>query len=138
MVKPQQELKKRHLTQKQHKLHNFRYGHSGEQIAIVFLNKIGYTILSTNVRLQNNEVDIVALDTTHHELVFVEVKRKHTAVYGNPAHAVTLKKMKHMAVVARKYQQKYRYSLDIRFDTISIVGNSIEHFKNISWSARSF
>ncbi len=136
MVKPPQELKKKHLTPKQSNLHATRYGNRGEQLAVIFLQTIGYTILSTNVRLNKREVDIIALDTAANQLVVVEVKRRQSQVFGSPALAVTKQKMRNMAIVAKVYQQKYRYSLDLRFDTISIVGTQVEHFKNITWHSR--
>ncbi len=133
MVKQPQELKKRHLTPKQHKLHATSYGLRGEQLAVIFLKQSGYTILSTNVRLQTTEVDIVAIDTSTNEIAITEVKRRSSGSFGSPALAVTPQKMRHMAKVAAVIQREYHYSLDVRFDIISIVGTTIEHFKNISW-----
>jgi len=99
----------------------------------VFLVKNSYTILDKNLRLKTSEVDIIALDTQYHEVVFFEVKRRKTAFFGSPTLAVSPQKIKSMHKVARAFLKKHRYPCDYRFDIISIVGTNIEHFKNITW-----
>ena len=133
MVKQLPVLKKRQLTQKQHNNARISFGHKGEELACAFLKDLGYTILERNLRLNTYEVDIIALDTQAHELVFVEVKRRRNTQYGQPFQAVGYKKLHSMHRVARAYLTTHIFPLDYRFDIISIVGTNIEHFANVTW-----
>ena len=85
------------------------------------------------MRLNTYEVDIIALDSKHNEVVFIEVKRRRNSKYGFPEQAVSYKKRSNMHRVAQAYLQNHSFPLDYRFDIIAIVGNRVEHFKNITW-----
>ncbi len=86
-----------------------------------------------NVRCGNAEVDIVAIDQLANELVFVEVKTRKTSYFGDPSLAVTQKKLLHLIKVAKKYRSEKRLWLDYRFDIVTVLPNSIELLKNVSW-----
>jgi len=79
------------------------------------------------------EVDLVALDTLRQELVFVEVKHRHSARFGSPATAVNFKKIQAMQRVALAYLRKHHLQSDFRFDIISITGQRISHYQNVTW-----
>lgn len=57
--------------------HNITTGKKGEQIACDFLQKRGYTIITTNWHCQFGEIDIIAQKDT--KLIFVEVKTRRTS-----------------------------------------------------------
>ena len=133
-VKQQPELKKKILTQKQLRLNNFSLGNRGERKAKNHLLSLGYKILEINIRINNNEIDLIALDTRFDEIVFIEVKTRSNSFFGNPSEAVTSKKLKSMNLVAINYLRSKRFNKDYRFDIISISENDIEHFENISWN----
>lgn len=114
-------------------------GRNGEKLAFSYLQDKGYTILKTNVRLKNNEVDLIAFDKATKELVFVEVKTRNTEFFGFATQAVTNKKIQSMQKVASYYMRSVSWQNDYRFDTIAIVINNkgqafIEHFENITWN----
>lgn len=134
MVKQQPALKKRQLSLKQRKNARISYGEAGETLATRFLSDNGYTILERNLRINTYEVDIIALDPHRTELVFIEVKRRASAAFGDPEQAVTYKKIRSMRAVAHAFLQKCSFSLEYRFDIIAITGTTIAHFKNIDWS----
>lgn len=117
----------------QQQQHNFSFGAQGEQRAQQFLLQKQFQILDTNVRFGSHEVDIVALDTVVHELVFIEVKTRTTSFFGDPSLAVNRKKVQSMQIVARKYLGKHPFNGDIRFDAIAVLPTEIEHFENITW-----
>ncbi len=98
--------------------HN-QLGKRGEELAVQFLQELGYTILETNWRNNKFEIDIVAQDKN--ELVIVEVKTRGTAFFGNPEEAVTMVKQKHLINGAECYVEQNEIDLDCRFDVISII-----------------
>lgn len=113
--------------------HNFSLGAAGEAVAAQHLISLGYTVLDINIRLRQSEIDIIALDTDKQELVFVEVKTRSSAAFGDPSLAVTRKKLISLARVAKAYCRQQHLELDYRFDTIAVLPGKIEHFQNITW-----
>ena len=80
-------------------------GHRGEEIACRFLGEKGYQILSTNYRCRWGEVDIVARDGE--ELVFVEVRTRHSAEYGAPEESLTAAKVRRLLATSHHYLQQH-------------------------------
>ena len=147
-VNQQPELKKRQLTPKQKKLSNISLGETGETLACQYLLQKKFQILGKNIRIKNNEVDIIAFDSKYTELVFIEVKTRSNTVFGNPDTWVDFQKLHSMQKVAHAYlknlkQKKAKYcNLDYRFDIMSIfylkgdlkkINPQIEHFESVTW-----
>ena len=65
-------------------------GKKGEQLAIDYLVKKGYTILDKNWRFQKAEVDIIA--QKEETLAVVEVKTRSSIDFGSPQDFVNPKK----------------------------------------------
>ena len=108
------------------------FGTQGEDIAIDFLRRKGYIIMDRNWRSGHKEIDIVARkDDT---VVFVEVKARANAFYGNPEDAVTRRKMHLLALAADAYLRYNAIDLEVRFDVITIIGTSekpyIRHYEH--------
>lgn len=107
-------------------------GKKGEQLAINFLVKKGYSILDKNWRYQKAEIDIIAQkkDT----LAVVEVKTRSSIDFGNPQDFVNPKKIKLMVSAIDEYIISKNLDVNVRFDIIAIVreGNNftIEHLKD--------
>lgn len=92
-------------------------GKQGEELAVEFLKKKGFTILHRNWKWGKNEIDIIALDDEE-LLHFVEVKCRK----GNdcPEQSVTKKKFSIICRVADAflyYNKKYK---KIQFDIVAI------------------
>lgn len=103
-------------------------GTAYERIAADYLQRQGMRIVELNYRISCGEVDIIAEDADM--LVFIEVKYRKTASYGQPWEAVSLHKQKKICQVARQYcYSKKRYG-QIRYDIISICGEEILWFQN--------
>ncbi len=84
-------------------------GRLGEDTAVEFLKRAGYTIIERNFRAGRNEIDIIVSDKNY--LVFVEVKartvnRNGELPYGNPASAVTYGKMQRIIAASNEYMRK--------------------------------
>jgi len=104
-------------------------GAAGEDIAVKYLQNLGYRILHRNLRLSRYEVDIVCRDGD--TLVFVEVKRSLTGKFGHPATWIDERKQNCLREAARLYIERYAVSgLDIRFDAVTVNEGSVEHYKN--------
>ena len=85
-------------------------GRLGEDVAVEFLKKNGYTVIERNFRASHNELDIIASDKKH--IVFVEVKARtynnpDSMRYGRPASAVTYGKRKRTLDAARQYMRTH-------------------------------
>lgn len=72
-------------------MRNRRTGRWGEVLACQYLQSLGYTIVGTNWRSAEGEIDVVARDGD--TLVFVEVKARATRRFGLPEEAITRRKM---------------------------------------------
>ncbi len=96
-----------------------KLGAQGEDIAVRYLKKRGYTILHRNYRCAFGEIDIIARQKK--TLVFVEVKTRSTSKYGLPQDAVQPLKQRTICKVALEYIQ--RHGLEdsaARFDVVAI------------------
>ena len=81
-------------------------GRLGEDVAVDFLRKNGYTVIERNFRAGRNEIDIIASDKSY--LIFVEVKARtyksdDYMPYGSPASAVDHHKQRRTLTAASEY-----------------------------------
>ncbi len=118
---------------------NITLGKKGEQYALNHLVQGGFVILETNFRAGRwGEIDIIAVEGR--TLVFVEVKTRTSTKYGEPAEAVTAKKIRHLHKAAYIYQNQHPTAPTLlRLDVIAIVLDqatlallSLAHFRNVS------
>lgn len=104
-------------------------GAIGEIDAEKFLENKGYKVLVTNYRNKLGEIDMIAKDNK--TLVFVEVKRRSTLMFGRPCEAVDERKQNKIRAVAEIYLLKTKqYYADVRFDVIEVLGDEINHIEN--------
>lgn len=99
-------------------------GENGEEIAGLYLQKNGYTILDRNWNLHHGcELDIVALkDNILH---FVEVKTRMTDKFGTPQMAINYNKIKNIRKAILEYRyRKYLTHMNYVIDSIAIIYNS--------------
>ncbi len=105
-------------------------GYQGEDRAVDYLIRCGYTVISRNVQSRKGEIDCIAMDAGG-TLVFLEVKYAGSASRGHPAFWVTYGKQKKITAAARRYLAEHGLSRQpCRFDVIAIVNDKIEHIKN--------
>ncbi len=112
-------------------------GKKGEDIAVEFLKKKGYSILERNYRKQYAEIDIVAI--SNNILVCVEVKTRTSNRFGTPFESITSWKLRPVTKLAEYYQMTHKELPDeMRIDAIGVTLNAInevekiEHLENIS------
>jgi len=84
-----------------------------------YLKQRGYRIIERNYRCPFGEIDIVAQQGE--VVVFIEVKTRRSARFGDPQQSVTLEKQKRMSRIALDYlQKKHLYPCSARFDVVAI------------------
>jgi putative endonuclease len=107
-------------------------GKLGEELAVEFLQKNGYTILETNWTFQKAEIDIIA--QKENILAIVEVKTRSSLDFGLPQDFVKPKKIQLLVKAVNEYVISKDLDIDVRFDIIAIhkEGKSfaIEHLIN--------
>lgn len=95
------------------------FGKSGEDIAVSFLKKSGYSILERNYRCKFGEIDIIASNGS--TLCFIEVKARSSGKFGVGAESVITSKQKKIINSANNYiNEKNISNILCRFDVISI------------------
>lgn len=93
-------------------------GNSGEEMAVKYFVEKGYTILHTNWRYKNWEVDIIA--TLNKKLHFIEVKTRRGEAFGFPEDDVSKKKLRNLINAAEEFTILNPHWKFIQFDIISI------------------
>ncbi len=81
-------------------------GQYGEMLAVKYLEKQGYRILSQNYRSNGGEIDIIGF--RFGVLVFFEVKTRSNDKFGSPAEAVTPQKIKNIHNAIYDFYATYR------------------------------
>jgi putative endonuclease len=104
-------------------------GEFGENRAVEFLEKNGWTILVRNFKCSSGEIDIIALEAG--VIHFVEVKSQ-TADNIRGRFAVNKPKQNHIRNTARHYlvQNGLTDKCFCSFDVIEITGDEIEFLQN--------
>jgi putative endonuclease len=93
-------------------------GKLGEELAVAFLEKNGYTILETNWTFQKAEVDIIAQKGT--VLAVVEVKTRSSIDFGLPQDFVKPKKIQLLVKAINEYVLTNDLDVEVRFDIIAL------------------
>lgn len=111
-------------------------GKDGENTAVEYLKKKGYTILHTNYFTRYGEIDIIAeIGTT---LVFCEVKTRRSTHFGKPHDNITRRKIRHLMSAVQEFLLKHSYkSHKYSLDVLSVMmlpqaSPTIRHFQNIT------
>ena len=99
--------------------HKQRTGRLGEDLAVRHLRRKGYKIIERNFRTRLGEIDIIARHKD--QLVFIEVKARKSANYGDPKFAVTARKQRKISMVALAYMKKHDVmGQPARFDVVAV------------------
>lgn len=96
-------------------------GKAGEQEAVEFLVRQGFTIRETNWRLGKLEIDIIAQEPGM-LLHIVEVKTRGSDEHFDPMRAITSAKKRHMITSANAYLNYCQLQCEIQYDVIILVG----------------
>lgn len=116
--------------------HRKQTGGHGEKIAERYLRSIGYHIRGRNVRLRQEEIDLIAFDPVDHVLAFVEVKtRSEDNPYFRPEMNLDGRKRAAIKRAARRYVECINFSGGYRLDLIGVVAGKVDlHIKELDWN----
>lgn len=103
-------------------------GTAYEQIAADYLTVQGIFIREMNYRISRGEIDLIGEDKEN--IIFIEVKYRKTASYGEPWEAVSIHKQRKICKVARQYCYSRKIKKQVRYDVVSICGKEILWFQN--------
>lgn len=98
------------------------FGNRGEDEAARYLATLGYQLLAQQWRSPFGEIDLVCLDKTENEIVFVEVKTRQSLESGYPEESVTPQKLRHLQASAECFLESTQWEeKPYRFDVVAIV-----------------
>ena len=114
-----------------------RPGQAGEKAAEKELRRRGMTLLARNVREAGAEIDLVALDGD--TFVFVAVKSRRTATFGDPAEAVDVAKRRNVVRAARAFLAKRRLAdRSRRYDVAAVLLDERGRATSLRWTEAAF
>lgn len=94
-------------------------GQQGEQMAIAYLQQLGFVVLHHNWRYSYYEIDIIA--TKKEVLHFVEVKIRSSKKFGLPEEAVTKKKFQRLLTAADEFLYQHPQYKHVQYDILAIT-----------------
>jgi putative endonuclease len=107
-------------------------GKNGENLAVEFLLKKGYEIVSRNFIYQKAEVDIIARKGS--TLAIIEVKTRSTPDFGNPQEFVKAKQIQNLVKAVDHFVDEHDLDVEVRFDIVAIIknkaGTRLEHLED--------
>ena len=106
-------------------------GDAWESQARRWLERHGLRFLAANARERGGEIDLIMRDGA--VIVFVEVRYRRNASYGDAAASVTPQKQQRLLKAARLWLSRQNGSfdtVDCRFDVVAFTGNDIQWLKN--------
>jgi putative endonuclease len=96
-----------------------------------WLERHGLRFIAANARERGGEIDLIMRDGA--VIVFVEVRYRRSASYGDAAASVTPQKQQRLLKAARLWLSRQNGSfdtVDCRFDVVAFTGNDIQWLKN--------
>ena len=105
-------------------------GKKGEELALEYFLRKGYTLVEKNWRHARSEIDLVMM--YEDVLVFIEVKYRKTLTFGKPEESVSFHKMNMLKEGIEAYWNLHPHVTSIRLDILSIFvdkkNQDIEYF----------
>lgn len=106
-------------------------GNRGEQLAAEYLVSKGFEVVARNYRHKHAEIDLIV--QRDNWLIFVEVKTRSSADFGEPEDFVDAKKVNKMFEAADEYIYSTNWLGHVRLDIVSVKLGAqvqIEHFED--------
>jgi len=121
-------------TSQKNKPSHITSGALAEKRARIFMQNKGFETIDTNVYSRFGEIDIIML--RDNELVFVEVRKRSSSLYGSAAQSVHIYKQRKLINAARYFLQRNPEfnKYNARFDLITIESEQ----NNLQWHPCAF
>lgn len=106
-------------------------GGIGEKLAAEFLMAKGFKVVARNYRWGKSEIDLIVQQKDW--LIFVEVKTRSSAAWGEPESFVSDLQRRMIYQAAEEYIFKINWQGNIRFDIVSVkpgLPPEIVHFED--------
>ena len=107
---------------------NKRLGKRGENRAVSYLKRNGYSILERGYKNPFGEVDIIA--SKGDVIAFIEVKTRLNENYGSPSEAVDKRRRNKYIQASKYYFLDRQIDVTVRFDIIEILRDELNHIEN--------
>lgn len=109
-------------------------GWVAEDLARDYLQRQGLIYKASNYRTRMGEIDLIMQDDSY--LVFIEVRARSLAAFGNALESVTFTKQRKIIKVAAYYLQSHKLidRVACRFDVVAVQG----HPPTIQWVKNAF
>lgn len=99
---------------------NLDFGKEAESAAVRFLKEQGYKVIKRNYKSKFSEIDIVAEDKG--VICFVEVKARHSNMFGEPCEAISKHKQRQISKTAICYlKENSAFQRPARFDVVTLL-----------------
>ncbi|MDH5764629.1 MAG: YraN family protein [Gammaproteobacteria bacterium] len=109
-------------------------GKAAESIACDYLQQKGLKLITRNYHCRQGEIDIIMDDNG--TTVFIEVRYRKNASFGDAKESITLQKQNKIRTTALHYLHSFPEKNNARFDVIAITGeNSQQQFE---WVRNAF
>ena len=103
-------------------------GRSGEEAAVVYLQKKKFKVVGRGFRFQKGEIDIIAYDGD--VLVFIEVKTRRSFDFGPPEESVTPIKQRQIRRLAEAYLMLNGLGdIPCRFDILALLSDGPQGYR---------
>lgn len=103
-------------------------GCEAEERACAHLRRRGLTLLERNFRCRRGEIDLIMRDGS--TVVFVEVRYRRNARFGDSAETVDVRKQHRLLAAAQTYLQRNAHQTPCRFDVVAITGTELQWITN--------
>jgi len=100
-------------------------GARAEQIAVDYLRDNGFIIRNINWRTGHKEVDIVA--EKNGRIHIVEVRSLNSSFFQRPCDTINRAKQRNLIAAAHAYIQRYKLTMEVQLDVVSVVFTGAEH-----------
>ena len=106
-------------------------GLRGERLALEYLERFGYQLVTRNYRFESGEIDLIVLK--EQLLVFVEVKTRLDGRFGWPEQGLSHRQSVKIRATADGFVAQYGWPFNIRFDVVSVMLSNpaeVVHFQD--------
>lgn len=103
-------------------------GRDAEDRACAYLRARGLALVARNYSCRSGEIDLIMRDGA--TLVFVEVRYRRNARFGDSAETVDWRKQARLVAAAQTYLQHKRVTAPCRFDVVAATGPQLRWIRD--------